>query len=91
MPSRNVKYGEIFTPSIRKEFGKLIKYEDGKVVCHRFHIKGICDSNCRFKSTHKMISKHETENLLEFVEFAFDKQTKSKKSTENKKSNSSQG
>ena len=92
IPDRNVKYGEIFTPNVRKEFGKVIKNEDGKVICHRFHIKGICDSNCRFKASHKPISKEETKNLLEFTEFAFDKKFGSNKSKENKKSdNNSQG
>jgi len=91
IPDRNVKYGEIFTPDIRKEFGKVIKNEDGKIICHRFHIKGICDSNCRFKTSHKPISKVETENLLELVEFAFDKKFSSNKSKENKKSHNSQG
>jgi len=91
MPDRETKYGDIFTANVRKEFGKLIKNEDGKVLCHRYHIKGICDSNCRFKLTHKPISKDETNNLLEFVDFAFDKYSKSKNKNEKRKPNKAQG
>ena len=91
IPDRNFKYGEILTPDIRKEFGKVIKNEDGKVICHRFHIKDICDSNCRFKASHKPISKDKTKNLLEFAEFVFDKKLNSKKSTDNKKADNFQG
>ena len=91
IPDRNVKYGEIFTPYVWKEFGKVIKNEDGKVICHRFHTKGICNSNFRFKASHKPISKDETKNLLEFVALTFDKKLNSKKLTDNEKSDNSQG
>ncbi len=62
MSDKNTKYGEVFTANVQKEFRKLIRNKDGKVLCYRFHIKGICDSNCRFKLTCKAIAKEETNN-----------------------------
>ena len=91
IPDSSIKYGEVFTAENRKEFGKLIKNEDGKVICHMFHIKGICDSNCRFKTSHKKLSSDKTKELLEFVDFAFSKHPKLKSSSGKKNSNESQG
>ena len=52
IPDSAIKFGEVFTAKIRKQFDKVIKNEDGDVVCHRFHIKGICNSNCKLRNSH---------------------------------------
>ena len=91
IPDSSIKYGEVFTAENRKEFGKLMKNEDGKVICHRFHIKGICNSNCRFKALHKKLSTEKIKDLLEFVDFAFSKHPKLKSSSGKKNVNGSQG
>ena len=77
-----MKYGEVFTADVRKEFGKII--------CHKYHIKGICDTNCKLKPSHVPISKEKIESLIEFAEFAFNKHNKLKNAAQNKISNDSQ-
>ena len=37
----SVKFGEVFTAKICKQFDKTIKNEEGDIICHKFHIKGI--------------------------------------------------
>ena len=71
IPDRSVQNGEVFTAVFRKEFGKIIRNEDGRVICHKYHINGICDTSCKLKAPHNPISKEKVNNLLEFTEFAF--------------------
>ena len=81
-----MKYGEVFTADVRKEFGKII--------CHKYHIKGICDTNCKLKASRVLSSKEKIESLIEFAEFAefaFYKHNKLKNVVQNKKLNDSQG
>ena len=81
IPDGSVKFGEIFTAKVRKNFDKVIKNEDGDVVCHRYHIKGICNFNCKLKNSHKKLSHQKMSELNEFVKFAFNSHTKLKSST----------
>ena len=91
IPDSSVKYGEVFTADIRKEFGKVIRNDKGKIICHKFHIKGICDTNCKLKASHVPISKENIKSLLEFSEFAFSKHDKLKELVRNRKVNENQG
>ena len=61
IPDPKLKYGEIFTADIRKAFGKIIRNDENTIICHRYHIKGICDSNCKMKESRKKISKGKTD------------------------------
>ena len=49
----SVKFVEILTAKVWKIYYKVIKNEDGDVIFHRYHIKGICNSNCKLKNSHK--------------------------------------
>ena len=53
IPDGSVKFGEIFIAKVRKNYDRVIKNKDGDVICHRYYIKGICDSNCKLKNSHK--------------------------------------
>ena len=90
IPNSCLKYGEIFTADTRKSFGKLIKNEDNKIICHRHHIKRICDSNCRLKDSHKKVSQENKKSLLEFVEFCFNCHFKLKESSSKNRSKNNQ-
>ena len=71
IPNDSLKFGEVFTAKVRKQFDKLIKNEDGEIICHKYHIKGICNSNCKLRNSHKKLSSLKTKELAEFVKFAF--------------------
>ena len=77
----SVKFGEVFTAKVRKQFDKVIKNEDGDVICHRYHIKGICNSNCKLRNSHKKLLNQKLSELNEFVRFAFNTHPKLKSST----------
>ena len=62
---------------------KIIKNEDRDIICHRYHIKGRCNSNCKLKNSHKKLSHQKMSELNEFVKFAFNSHTKLKSSTGN--------
>ena len=78
IPDGKLKYGEVFTAKTRKAFGKTIRNDETSIICHRFNIKGICDTNCRMKNSHKKISKDKIGQLLEFAEFTFNRHPKLK-------------
>ena len=81
IPDRSVKFGEIFTAKVRKNYDKVIKNDDGDVICLRYHIKGICNSNCKLKNSHKKLSHQKVSELNDFVKFAFSSHPKIKLST----------
>ena len=81
IPDGSVKFGMIFTAKVRENYDKVIKNEDGDVICHCYHIKGICNSNCKLKKSHKKLSHQKMSELNEFVKFAFNSHTKLKSST----------
>ena len=87
----SVKFGEVFTAKIHKQFDKIIKNEEGDVICHKYHIKGICNSNCKLRSSHKKLSQTKINELGEFVKFAFNAHPKLSNNTnsENNRSNNS--
>ena len=85
----SVKFGKVFTAKIRKQFDKLIKNEDGDIICHKFHIKGICNSNCKLQNSHKKLSQQKVNELSEFVKFACNAHPKlARNSSENNSNNS---
>ena len=71
IPNESVKFGEVFTAKVRKQFDRIIKNEEGDIICHKFHIKGICNSNCKLKNSHKKLSSEKSKELADFVKFAF--------------------
>ena len=85
----SVKFGEIFTAKIRKQFDKTIKNEEGDIICHKFHIKGICNSNCKLRNSHKKLSQTKTNELAEFVKFAFNAHPKLTNSNTGNETNNS--
>ncbi len=87
-PYSKVKYGDIFTADIGKKFGKIIRNKVDSIIFHRFHIKGICDTNCRMKDSHKKISKEKMDELLESTEFSSSRHPKFKRYSQ-KSSNTS--
>ena len=83
IPDGSLKFGEIFTAKVRKNYDKVSKNEDGDVICHRYHIKGICNLNCKLKKSHKKLSHQKMSELNEFVKFTFNSHMKLKSSTGN--------
>ena len=83
IPDNSLKFGNVFTAKVGKQFDKIIRNEDGDIVYHCYHIKGICNANCKLKSSHKKLSNQKMNKLNEFVKFAFDSHPKLKSSTNN--------
>ena len=91
IPDESLKFGEVFTAKVRKQFNKLIKNEEEDIICHKYHIKGICNSNCKLKNSHKKLSNSKVNELAEFVKFAFNAHPKLNKSSNSNGDNNESG
>ena len=58
---------KVIIAKVRNHYGKVIKNEDGDIVCHRYYIQRTCNSNCKLKNLHKKLLNQKMSELYEFV------------------------
>ena len=73
-----VKFGMLYSKENRDGFGKVVKNNLGCIICHRYHLKGICDSGFRFIESHIPLLEEEVTKLAEYKKFAQDNFDKGK-------------
>ena len=73
-----VKFEMLYSKENRDGFGKVVKNNLGFIICHRYHLKGICDSGCRFIDSHIPLLEEEVTKLAEYNKFAQDNYDKGK-------------
>ena len=67
------KFGEIYDFQTRREYNKSIKTSDGQTVCHKYHLKGVCNEKYLFKDSRIILKDLDILKLTDFKKFALSK------------------
>ena len=66
-------FGEIYDFQTRRDYDKIIKTSDGQTICHKFHLKGLCNEKCSFKDSHIILKDPDVLKLADFKKLALSK------------------
>ena len=67
------KFGEIYDFQTRRDYYKIIKTSDGQTICHKYHLKGLCNEKYPFKDSHIILKDPDILKLADFKKFALSK------------------